>query len=353
MKNRYDELRRSSWSMPEGKQKLAVLEEMIRIADQYMTEEDAYHARISYFTAASEAGAQERMITAFAWCLSKYDQSPSMYSRHELMWYYKWVIGMIWRFPVFSLMQIEAVFEDFKQRCIEYGYSLRPYYHKRSGFLLSRGLTQEAAECYKQWRGASRDGLADCRACEQNAFGHYLFAANQLKKGMQAVRPILDGKMSCHSIPQATYSEVMVPLLKLKQYEEAIAVGKKAFRVIKGPQFIEEQGVFLEFFTVTDLPKAVKIYNETIRYGLESKSSWERLNYLLSVRFFLREWHKKKRRKKLVEDGRVTLAWLDQEIAAAADAFDRRNGNDYMQTYMADKEKHMNRMIDAFQLQAE
>jgi hypothetical protein len=269
------------------------------------------------------------------------------------MWYYKWVIGLIWRFPEFSLKQIEAVFDDFKQRCIQYGYSLRPYYHKRSGYLLSRGLTQEAAACYKQWREASRDTLADCRACEQNAFGHYLFSANQLKRGMQTVKPILDGKMSCRSIPQATYSEVMVPLLKLKQYEEAVAVGKKAFRVIKGPQFIEEQGVFLEFFTVTDMPKAVKIYNETIRYGLESKSSWERFNYLLSVRLFLREWHKKKRRKKLAEDSRVTLAWLDQEIAVLADAFDRRNGNDYMQTYMADKEKHMNRMIEAFQLQGE
>lgn len=349
MKNRYDELRRSSWSMPEGKQKLAVMEEMIRIADQYMTEEDAYNARTTYFAAASDAGAQERMITAFAWCLAKYDQSPGSYSQHEIMWYYKWVIGMIWRFPVFNLEQIEAVFEDFKQRCIRHGYSLRPYYHKRSVYLLSRGLMQEAAECYKQWRAASRDALADCLACEQNSFGHYLFSANQLKRGMQAVKPILDGKMVCRSIPEATYSEVMVPLLKLKQYEEAVAVGKKAFRTIKGPQYIEEQGVFLEFFTVTDLPKAVKIYNETIRYGLESKPSWERFNYLLSVRLFLREWHRKKRRKKLVEDGRVTLDWLEQEIASLADAFNRRNGSDYMLAYIADKEKHMSRMIEAFQ----
>jgi len=353
MKSRYDELRRSSWSLPDGKQKLAVLEEMIRIADRYMTEEDAYNTRIRYFAAAAEAGSQERMITAFAWCLAKYDQSPGAYSQHEIMWYYKWVIGMIWRFPVFTLEQIEAVFEDFKRRCMEYGYSLRPYYHKRSVYLLSRGLTQEAAACYKHWRGASRDPLVDCQACEQNAIGHYLFSANQLKRGMQAVKPILDGKLSCRSIPQATYSEVMVPLLKLKQHEEAVAVGRKAFRTIKGPQYLEEQGVFLEFFTVTDLPRAVKIYNETIRYGLESKPSWERFNYLLSVQLFLKEWHRKKRRKRLAEDGRVTLGWLEQEITSLANAFNQRNGSDYMLTYIADKEKHMHRMIEAFQLRAE
>lgn len=46
MKNRYDSLKSETWRMPNGKQKLALMEEAIRIADKYLTEEDAYDARM-------------------------------------------------------------------------------------------------------------------------------------------------------------------------------------------------------------------------------------------------------------------------------------------------------------------
>lgn len=350
MKNRFDELRRGSWEMPDGKQKLAVLEEMIGIADRYMTEEDAYDARMSYMSAALEAGCRERMLIAFSWCLSKFEKAPGEYSQHELMWHYKWVLNEIWRMPEFSLEQVERIYEDFKQKCLKYGFTLRPYYQQKVNFMLSQGMITEAAEFYKLWRSTPRDELADCKACEQNLFGQYMFKINHLKKGLQAVKPILDGRMRCRSIPQNTYSQIIVPLLKLKEYAQASVTAKKALRLLKGPQFIEEYGIFLEFFTVTDLSKALKIYNETIRYGLESKVGWDRFNYFLSVRFFLREWSKKKRRKKLAESDRVTLDWLDHEITSLADSFNRRNGNTYMNEFIAEKDKNTRRLIEAYQL---
>jgi hypothetical protein len=351
MKNRFDELRRGSWSIPGGKQKMAVLEEMIGIADRYLTEEDAYDARMSYMSAALEAGCREKVLVAFAWCLSKFEKSPGEYSQHGLMWHYKWVLNEIWRMPEFSLELIERIYEDFKQRCLKYGYNLRPYYQQKVNFMLSQGMISEAVEFYKLWRSTPRDALADCKACEQNLFGEYMFKINHLKKGLQTVKPILDGKMRCGSIPQNTYSQVIVPLLKLKDYQKASAIARKAMRLLKGPQFIEEYGIFLEFFTITDLPKAVKIYNDTIRYGLESKVGWDRFNYFQSVRIFLREWSKKNRRKKLVEADRVTLDWLDNEISLLTESFNLRNGNTYMNQFVAEKEKNTRRLIGAYQLQ--
>ena len=348
MKNRYDELRRVSWSMTDSKQKLVVLEEMILIADRFRTEEDAYDARISYMSAALEAGCREKILVAFSWCLSKFEKKPGEYSEHTLMWYYKWVLNEIWRMPEFSLEQVERIYEDFKQKCLKYEYNLRPYYQQKVNFMLSQGMALEAMEFYKLWRSTPRDALADCKACEQSLFGQYLFKINHNRRGMQTVKPILDGKMRCQSIPQNTYSQTIVPLLKLKEYDQAVVIAKKALRLLKGPQFLEEHGIFLEFFTVTDLPKAVKIYNETIRYGLESKVGWDKFNYFLSVRIFLREWGQKKRRKKLAESERVTLDWLDQEIAALCQAFNRRNGNDYMSQFIADKDSNTRRLIAAY-----
>ncbi|MCR2805981.1 hypothetical protein [Paenibacillus soyae] len=348
MKQRFDELRRSSWGMSDARQKLLVLEEMIGIADRWLTEEDAYQVRIQYMSAAVEAGARERLLVAFAWCLSRFERSPGDFSQHSLMWHYKWVLNEIWRMPEFSLEVIGRVFEDFRQKCLQYGYSLRPYYQQQVNFMLSQGMVEKAREAYKLWRAAPRDGMADCRACEQNLFGSYLFRINHLKRGLQTLKPILDGKMSCQSIPQNTYSKVIVPLLKLGEREQAAVIAKKADRDVKGPMFLEEHGTFLEYYAVTDMKKAVKIYNDTIRYGLASKVGWDKFNYLLSVRLFLREWGKKKRRKKLAESDYVTLEWLDREIAGLAEAFNRRNGNSYMDEYMKDKDKHARRLVEAY-----
>ncbi|GLX69930.1 hypothetical protein MU1_42760 [Paenibacillus glycanilyticus] len=334
--------------MPDGKQKLAVLEEMIRVADRYMTEEEAYQARMDYSNAAPECGCPERMLVSFSWCLKKFEDNPGNYSNFYIMWHYKWVLGYVWRLPELSLEQIERVFEDFKEKCHTYGYSLRVYYQKRLNFMLWQGKMAEAAECYKSWRAAKRDSLSDCSACEQNMFGSYHFAIGHHKKGLQSLRPILEGKMSCRSVPQNTYSEMMLPLLKLGEYDRATETAKKAYRFIKGPSYLEEYGTFLQFFTVTDMPKAVKLYEQTVGLGLGSKLGWDRLQYFVSVRIFLKEWSRTRRRKKLAESELVTLGWLDQEISRLVQAFNRRNGNSFVEEWIREKEKVAARLQSAY-----
>jgi hypothetical protein len=352
MRERYYKLRSESWDMEDGKQKLAVLEEMILIADRHMTEQDAYSARMNYSSAVLECGCPERLFVSFAWCLKRFEQSPGDYSSHEIMWHYKWVLGQIWRLPQISTSRIELVFEDFKQKCLQYGFSLRPYYQKLLLYKQYQGDKPAAAEYFKLWRESKHDHLSDCKACEQNMFGKYYFELNHNKKGIQAVKPILEGKVSCSTVPQNTYSQVISPLLKLGEYEQAAAMAKKALRALKGPQYLWEYGIFMEFYTVTDLPKAVKLYERTIRLGLECRMPWDRLHYLLSVRLFLQEWGKTRRRKKLLETDQVTAEWLNAEIAALAAAFNERNGNEYVHELIAEKEQNMKRLLNVYRNQA-
>jgi len=345
MKNRYDELRRATWSLPDGKQKLAVMEEMILIADRYMTEEDAYDIRMDYLSAAIEAGCPEKMLVVFSWCVSKFEKNPGTYAHHMLIWCYKWVLNELWQMPEFSLTQIERIYADFKEKCLQFGYSLRPYYQQKINLLLSQGLQAEAAAYYKKWRAAPRDSLADCKACEQNLFGKYHFQVGYPKKGLQALKPILDGRMRCRSIPQNTYAQIILPLLKVKDYEQAIAAAKKSIHLLDGPMYLEEFGLFLAFYTVTDLAKAEKLYNRTVHLALESKNGWIRLHYWMAVRQFLREWHRKRRRKKLAAADVVTLDWLDGEIASLTAAFNRRNGNDYVSHIVAENDKTAGKLL--------
>jgi len=348
MKNRYDELKRETWRMPDGKQKLTLLEESIRLADKYLTEEDAYNARMGYSSAALDCGCPERIFVSFSWCLAKFEQQPSEYPSSTIMWHYKWVLEQVWRIPQFSKEKIEQVFDDFREKCLNYGYSLRTYYQKKVSMLLSMGNLKEAAHYYPQWRAAPRDQLSDCKACEQNLFGIYYFEINHNKRGMQAVKPILEGKMSCRVIPQNTYSHIVSPLLKLGEFDQAISIANKAFNSIEGPPYLEEYGIFMEFFTVTDMKRAVKLYERTIGLGLECRMPWDRMHYLLSVRLFLQEWSKAKRRKKLIESDKVTLEWLNEEIDSLVHSFNARNGNDYLNQYIKDKQMNFDRVVAAY-----
>ncbi|WP_438433767.1 hypothetical protein [Gorillibacterium sp. sgz500922] len=339
MKDRYDELRRASWNLPAGMQKLAVLEEMIRIADLYLTEEDAYDIRMDYTQAASDAGRSERMLVSFAWCLAQFEQHPDKHSEFSLLWYYKWILNMIWKLPELSLGQVDGVFEDFRTRYESHGYSLRPYYQQLVNYRLSQGQPAEAQEAYRLWRATPRDQLADCRACEQNLFGDYHFTIGHLKRGMQALKPILDGRMRCHALPQNTYSLVLFPYFVQGDTEKAAEVARKAFRELQGPEYLEEYAVLLEYLALTDLPKAAKLYDRTIGYAVECRLGWTRLHYFYAVRQFLREWHKTRRRKRLALSDRVSEEWADREVKEQLRRFDERNGNTAVSDRFAAKEQ--------------
>nr|WP_246628186.1 hypothetical protein [Paenibacillus oenotherae] len=334
--------------MPDGKAKLALMEEAIRIADQYLTEEDAYQSRMDYSSAALECGCPERLLVSFAWCLSKFERQPDQYSSHSIMWHYKWVLNQIWRMPQMTAEMIGQVFDDFKEKCLHYGYTLRPYYQQQVSYMLSQGRTEEAALYYKEWRSAARDGLSDCKACEQNLFGVYYFRLNQNKRGLQMLKPIMEGRMSCGSIPENTYGNLLGPLLKMKEYEQAKETAAKAYQVTNGPQYLKEYGTLMEYYTVTDMPKAVKLYERTIHLGLAFKMPWDRFHYLLSVRLFLQEWSKARRRKKLAASEQVTLEWLEQETRSLAAAFDARNGSDYCTLHIEEKEEQIRKLIAVY-----
>ncbi|UKS28779.1 hypothetical protein LOZ80_07600 [Paenibacillus sp. HWE-109] len=345
MKTRYNNLRSEAWRMPNGKQKLAIKEEMIRIADAYLTEQDAYDSRMEYTDAAIECGCPERLFISFAWCLAKFEKNPSDYSSTTIMWHYKWVLNHVWRIPQFSLEQIELLFADFKEKCLQYGFSLRAYYQQRVNFYLSQGDLKEASLQYKQWREAPRDRISDCQACEQNLFGVYHFRINHYKRGMHVLKPILEGKLSCRTIPQNTYSQIIHPLLKLGEFDQAILTANKAYRAIEGPSYLKEYGIFIEFFTVVNMGKAVQLYERTIRLGLDCKVAWDRMQYLVSVRLFLQQWSQTKRRKKLVESATVTLDWLDAEIHRLEQAFQARNRNEYVKQFITEKELQFRKLI--------
>ncbi|PZD97382.1 hypothetical protein DNH61_03275 [Paenibacillus sambharensis] len=330
MKERYEQLRSKAWSMPSGNQKLRVLEESIRLADEYMSKQQAYDARMDYTDEALMCGCGERMFISFGWCLSEFERNPGDYSSHHILWHYKWILNQVWRFTDFPLELINRMFEDFKTKCLKYDYHLGPYYKNLRAFAMARGDVSAAAEAYLEWKRARRDALSDCQACDHDALGQHHYQLGHYKRGLQKVKQIFDGKISCRSVPKNTYSNALLPLLEAGRAEQAAAISRKGLRLLaEGRGDLDYYADYLRYYAIVDLPKAKRIVERLTPYALQTREDWTRFKFLLAVRIFFSQWYRKKRRSVPAVPLHVTPEWVRDECDRLAAAFDKRNGNSH------------------------
>ena len=73
----------------------------------------------------------------------------------------------------------------------------------------------------RQWTEAGISYGNDCVACDRNAQVRYMAFLGKDQKALEAAAPLLQGRMTCSQVPQATYGKVLLPLLRLGRVEVA------------------------------------------------------------------------------------------------------------------------------------
>jgi len=197
-------------------------------------------------------------------------------------------------------------------------------------FRLSSGNLAEADEYYRQWRKAKRDGLSNCQACEQHATGEYYIAKGHYKRALQLLKPVLEGKLTCRSVPKSTYIIVMEAYLALGQLEEASKYAGKAYRSLKGVNDLGKYGKLIAFCAVTNRRRALKMYRETCRYARLNVNDWAKLHYLVGVQFLLEQLGEGAKRRRTASPAELDYAWVRSEVERLVKAFDERNQNEYV-----------------------
>jgi tetratricopeptide (TPR) repeat protein len=339
MKHRYNALLSQTWDLRDERQIMSLLEEAIVIADRYLTEEDAYRARMQYTEKAVEFGYYDKMLVSFIWCWSRFVKHPEKYSSFYMLWHFKWVVENMRKFAVYSLAQLEQLFALFKEECEKYQYSLRPYYEAYMHLLLYSGRTEEAGEYYKLWRKAKHDGLSNCQACEQHAMGGYHFSKGHYKRGLQLLKPVLEGRLTCHSVPGNTYAMVVQAYLALGQFDEARKYAEKAYRALKGTGHHYEYGTLIAYYTVVNRRRAMQLYRNSRRDVKTTVNDWEKLHYLVGVQFLLEQQELEQTRKRKPNPDELDYEWVCAEIDRLRKAFDARNQNSYMSRRIEDMRK--------------
>ncbi|PHR91899.1 MAG: hypothetical protein COA78_33920 [Blastopirellula sp.] len=344
-----DSLQEMIWEaqdLPKGLEKMAALEEAIRIADSIKDIEAGYHARIELIVSATDNGFKEKAMVAFAWCLSTFDKNPDQYDCFDILWYFKWILDGSTEFTSISRERIIGLQDEMEQRLNHFEFSLRPIHYLRMDTFNAMGDFEEAERWFKEWKKAKRDSIADCRACEKNSEVYFFAAQKKDAKALKLASLIIDGKMSCSSVPQTTYGGIVRPLLRLGKIEEATKRHEECFRMLSGKRdLIGPVSEHLLLLAHTkNKTKGIRLYEKTLAMVHDSLNDDDRFRFYAACWPFLEMLanNTKRSTRKLRlpsslpcyrEDAKydpMELShWFYNQANDLAQRFNQRNGNQY------------------------
>lgn len=347
-----EELQSEAWGLEASPAKVAILEQAVKLADSLEDLDEGFSLRQELVEAATFGGVDDRALVAFAWCLAQSDKDPDRFPEEDLLWKYKWVLAGISDFPGVSVEKIHAMEDDFEARLKRSGYGLRSLYKLRMDNANDMGFLREGKNYQTKWRKARRDGMVDCHACELDAEVSALVADGKYAEAIEAARPIMNGRIGCHTVPQRTYADVIIAELSQGHVEKAGEAYAAGYPQVAGnPDFLSTVGWHLCYLTrVLDVPRGLKLIERHLPWASQTNNPSERMAFYSRVGTFFERLagERPKPRKVRIpdtlqihnEDDRYApadlAAWFQAEAAKLAARFDARNGNGYTTWDLAD-----------------
>lgn len=351
MEQNIEELLAQAEQLPNGSDKIALLEEAIRIADMQQDREQSYQIRIKLLDTAYYSGRPDKSIASFAWCLAQYDQNPEMYDEHQLMWKYKFIVGEIDSFPQIQKSQITEMLEDLHRRYTSLGYSSRVYYQLMQGIAARSGDFTLEAEAFKKWQEQPRDSMCSCPTCELSRQVNYWLLEGEFSQAYPLAQPILNRELSCGRTLESTYASFLIPLLEEKRYQEAEEFYQRGYPPIKDkPGFLFEKDDYLRYLMVVDQKEAVRCMERHLPVAIRLKVPFKKYLFYMTYHILL---------EMLPDPDSVrfpegfTRQHLERELYEIARQFDLRNQNNYYTKWMADERERMQKLCQEWKQEQE
>lgn len=348
-KQTYRNLIDSAESLPYGDERVAVMEKAIALADLHQDEDLQFKSRLQYVREVQEAGGfPEKYMAVFPWLLAYIDKNNAFWESYQVLWYYKWVTGTMTSFPSISKKQIVDALEDLKRRYRQVTGSDLVYHDCCRSIYGDLGDWEEATKHQEAIEKLhSREILRDCKACVLNSDVTYLVGIGKVEESLKVATPILEGELSCRSVPHTTYRRFIPELVYLNRHEEAMEMAKKLFSLLKDDDRDDytKGYTLLGFMGITqNFDKGLTFFEVHFPNAFMVRSKWSKYHFYLHARLFFdqlkqhsatQEIELKLPTKHLLYNAKNTyslenlIAWFDKEIAEIEAAFNARNGNDY------------------------
>ncbi|WP_226000311.1 hypothetical protein [Paenibacillus sp. BJ-4] len=341
MEDTIHDLMEQAEDLPGGAAKLAILEEAARLADTSGLQELAYEIRGEILECAIFNGYPLKALVAFSWQLGRFDQNPEEYDADTLLWNYKWILGKVCSFSNIPRTQIEDLAEDMRKRYAEYGYNERPYYYYKFRIAMDMGELDEARRYLDTFRQIESDSMSDCEACEQSQMVRFYYLTGEDEQALAVAKPILSGRMRCAEVPHVTLSQVLLPLYRQGEVEQAKDQHRKGYRLVRDDRdFLKTIAEHIEYLTIANPVEGIGVVERHLHMALDYESGLEQMYFYAAMVGLLQkldaskklrlvriptafEWGKEER---TLEE---MIAYFRPLAESAAAAFDRRNGNTF------------------------
>jgi len=232
---RVRQLIQQTWEMPYGPAQIAVAEEAIAQSDALDDDDLRFEARMAATNSYQHGGEPAKGFVTFSWCLSRYDKQPERFGHHEhlLLWYFKYMIHSLTRFPEVPLARTYAVLDDMQRRFQRGGHSLQTVHKHRWLVAMHIGDMEAAGAHYERWLSAPRDSNSDCQGCDPTDQVWHLSQHGRYEEAIELTGPVLAGRLTCAEQPQSILTQLLVPYLRTGRLEEARSAHHTAYRAIR------------------------------------------------------------------------------------------------------------------------
>ncbi len=336
----------------DGEGRIAICEEAVRQADLSGDLRIQYFAREHFVRACAFGGAPDRALVGFSWLVAQFDKDPDSFSEWNLLWKYKWIVGLIANFPQIPKARIHEMLDDFETRAVRAGYGLHSAHMLRYRMEKFWGNKKQAIEFFHKMSESPVDELSNCEVCELNQRIGFAFYQGNHERGVELAISLFEGGKKCATVPQRTYSDILLPLVRLGRQTEALGYHRRGYPMIRhNIGFMDDVADHLIFLVLTEnLTRGLTLFERHFSWLEQRRDLYHQFRFLLAgwllfdvlsargnekVRLKLGQFFPQYSEDNLY-DAKSLALWCKQEAAKLARRFDERNETDYFTQTLAE-----------------
>jgi hypothetical protein len=272
------------------------------------------------------------------------DNDALYFDRLEVLFQYKWFIGMLPSYVDVPRSTILSLFQEMKERYLEYdedSIKVLNYYE----YLVYRGLGEidKAEKHFKRYKELeAKCILNDCLACSAHEEADIHLRNKRFIEAVEISQPIMDKKTVCASKPQVTYTIAVLSQYFLNNLE----LSEKYF--LEFMEVSKEECIELNNFShvilycvyTNKIELAKNFFSENIINALQTLDKHAAIEFLISTKVLIEslsikdsDFHLNIPQNELLyrENGLYNMHELDtfisSRIKSICQKFDDRNGN--------------------------
>lgn len=296
MSSELEEKMEAIYDLPEGPGRVHALEDAINLADALGDLDAATELREDLLRASIFGGLPDRSLVAFSWLRAQHqERHPDQALPTNLLWDMKWVVEELPYFSRISAQQLESALADMEAEYERAQMSPRPVHQHRMMAKMVLGSPPEEIETsFRAWQSGTRDGGADCAACEAHYLTWYTLTTKGLDEALEVGASLLDERLSCWQMPQRTVGMLLIPVFDSGRAELASTLHERFFGSTKGrSDLIADVGAHLEYQVVSGRLEAARAtFESELKTALENPEDLRRWPFITGARALCCAWSK-------------------------------------------------------------